>query len=86
VSGRKRKPKPKPRTKRSRRPRWWLWILGAAVGAVAAYFLVPHRGSGSAAIPLPGEAAERQGVEPPHEEIHDVEREALDRVLRERSH
>jgi hypothetical protein len=84
VSGRKRKTKSKRRG--GSRPRWWLWILGAAVGAVAAYFFVPHRGSGAAAIPTPGETGDREDAAPPHEEIHDGERETLDRVLRERAH
>ena len=60
-------------------------MLGAlAVAAVAYLFLRQPRGS--TAIPVPGEAA--RWVETPlspREEIRDSDREALDRVLRERS-
>jgi len=81
------------RRRKSARSRGWLWALGAAVGALVAYFFVAHRGSGSKSIPLPGESMEPAASEPaaapappserPREEIHDSERKALDKVLRE---
>ena len=84
------------RRKKSARGRW-LWVVGAAVGALVAYFFVAHRHRGSSVIPLPGEAtlqpappAAAQGPEKgtaqgPAEVIHDSERQKLDRVLRERA-
>ena len=64
---------------------WWLWIAGAAAGAIAAYFFVAYRGTGSGTIPLPGESITREAGNPPREEIRESERQALDRVLRDKS-
>lgn len=72
------------RRRKSSRSRPWLWILGAAVGAAAAYLAYHRQASGL--IPIPG-----QGLQPlvksptPSEQIDDAERENLDRVLRERA-
>jgi hypothetical protein len=61
----------------------WLWLIGLVAGAAVAYlFLRPTRNSGT--IPVPGQAM-RRTVTPPQEEIRDSDRQALDRVLRERS-
>jgi hypothetical protein len=73
------------RRKRRSTSKPWLWVLGALAVAVVAYLFFRHP-RGSAAIPVPGEAA--RWVETPlspREEIRDSDREALDRVLRERS-
>ncbi|HSD09567.1 MAG TPA: hypothetical protein VLF14_01170 [Candidatus Binatia bacterium] len=73
------------RKRKSSRSRRWLWILGGAVGAAAAY-LAYHR-QASRLIPIPG-----QGLKPlvdsptPTEQIDDADRENLERVLRERAH
>jgi hypothetical protein len=73
------------RRRKSSRSRPWLWIVGAVVGAAAAY--LAYRRQGSGLIPIPG-----QGLQPlakstaPSEQIDDAERENLDRVLRERAH
>jgi hypothetical protein len=62
----------------------WLWLLGTLAGALAAYLFFRH--PGGPAIPVPGEAARRVETSPaPREEIRDSDREALDRLLRERS-
>jgi uncharacterized membrane protein len=64
-------------------PRPWLWLLGAVVGAAAVYFF-SHRPAGS--IPVPGEPAESAAkARAPQEQITNSDREALDRVLRERA-
>ena len=78
------------RKKKSARGRW-LWVLGAAVGALLVYFFFVHRAPGSRSIPLPGEAAAQPtapappAAPAPREMIHDSERQALDKVLREHS-
>jgi hypothetical protein len=63
----------------------WLWLLGAAVGAVLAYFFVAHHAPGSESIPSPGETLSPRGAEAPREDIREDERKALDRVLHERA-
>ena len=73
------------RTRKSARPKRWLWVLGAVVGATAAYFVVLRMRADSA-LPIPGRGSERATPSPaPKEEIRNSERDALDRVLRERS-
>jgi hypothetical protein len=74
-----------PRRRKAAKPRRWLWLLGALVGATAAYFVV-LRWRADSMLPIPGQPAER-GVQHqiPQEEIHDSERDALGRVLRERT-
>lgn len=69
---------------KSRRRRWWPWLLGALAGAAAAYFLL-FRPPGGGTIPVPGEPARSVGDPALREEIRKVDREALERVLRERS-
>jgi hypothetical protein len=60
-------------------------VLGAVVGVTAAYF-VALRMRADSALPIPGQASERAAPSPaPKEEIRNSERDALDRVLRERS-
>lgn len=71
--------------RRRRRPTSsaWLWLLGILAGAAVVYFFFrPPQGSG--VIPVPGQAARDPGVSP-HEDIRDSDRQALDRVLRERA-
>jgi hypothetical protein len=63
----------------------WLWLLGAAVGAVIAYFFVAHHAPGAESIPSPGEALSPASAEGPREDIREDERKALERVLHERS-
>ena len=78
MSRRKRRPTSNSMFKR------WLWLLGTLAGALLAYLFFRH--PRESAIPIPEEAA--SGVETPpapREEIRDSDREALDRVLRERS-
>jgi hypothetical protein len=61
----------------------WLWLIGLLVGAAAVYFFFrPPPDSGT--IPVPGQAM-RRTVTRPQEDIRDSDRQALDRVLRERS-
>jgi hypothetical protein len=62
----------------------WLWLLGAALGAVIAYFFVAHHTAGSESIPSPGESLSPRSTAP-HEDIREDERRALDRVLHERT-
>jgi hypothetical protein len=76
MSGRKRKTGARGR---------WLWLLGAVLGAVIAYFFVAHHSPGSESIPSPGESLSPRGAEAPREDIRDDERKALDRVLHERT-
>jgi len=69
-----------------RRPAYgaWLWLLGALAGAAVVYLF--FRRPGGPAIPVPGEAAPHTATAPsPHEDIRDSDREALERLLRERS-
>jgi len=74
------------RRRKASRAKRWLWIVGALVGVTAAYFVV-LRWRADSALPIPGESAEHQvqPKPPPHEEIRDSERDALGKVLRERS-
>ena len=72
-----------PARKRKSRPSRWLWLLGAAVGAAAVYFLW-HPGRRSGAIPVSGQAPE-PAASAPRESITNSDRDALDRVLRERA-
>jgi len=61
----------------------WLWLLGAAVGAAAVYFFA-RPGGRSSAIPVSGQAPEPAATAP-RESITNSDRDALDRVLRERA-
>ena len=62
----------------------WLWILGAAAGAAAAYLVYRRHASGL--IPIPGQSLQSLVASPtPSEQIDDADRENLDRVLRERA-
>ena len=75
------------RRRKAAKSKRWLWIVGALVGATAAYFVV-LRWRADSALPIPGESAEQRAPsqqQPPREEIHDSERDALGRVLRERT-
>jgi surfactin synthase thioesterase subunit len=73
------------RKRKSATRRRWLWVLGTVVGATAAY-LVALRLRADSALPIPGQVSERAAPSPaPKEEIRNSERDALDRVLRERS-
>jgi hypothetical protein len=63
----------------------WLWLLGAALGAMIAYFFVAHHAPGSESIPSPGESLSPGGTAAPREDIREDERKALDRVLHERT-
>lgn len=72
------------RRKRGRpKPGRWLWLLGALVGATGVYFAYRPRASGD--IPRPGEDRRSLDKSAPSEQIGNHEREALDRVLRERT-
>ena len=77
------------RRRKASQAKRWLWIVGALVGATAAYF-VALRWRADSALPIPGESMEHH-VQPqsppqrPHEEIRESERDALGRVLRERT-
>jgi hypothetical protein len=59
----------------------WLWLLGAVTGATIVYLFFA-RSFRSGKIPVPGEAVQ-QPEAAPKEEIHPVERDNLERVLRE---
>jgi hypothetical protein len=73
------------RKRKSATRRRWVWVLGAVVGVTAAYF-VALRMRADSALPIPGRGPERAAPSPaPKEEIRNSERDALDRVLRERS-
>jgi hypothetical protein len=73
------------RRRKASRSRPWLWILGFAVGAAAAY-LAYHR-QAPRLIPIPGEGLQPPAKSPtPTEQIDDADRESLERVLRERAH
>jgi hypothetical protein len=73
------------RKRKSATRRRWVWVLGAVVGVTAAYF-VALRMRADSALPIPGRGPERAALSPaPKEEIRNSERDALDRVLRERS-
>jgi hypothetical protein len=72
------------RKRSSRARRVGLWIAGAAVGAGAAYLFFGHRPPSSGAIPVSGRGAPPEDRGAPAEEIHDSERQTLERVLRER--
>jgi hypothetical protein len=74
----------KRRKRKSTTPKRWLWLLGAALGATAAYFVVLRMRADSR-LPIPGEGAQRAQAPAPQEVIRDSERDALGRVLRERS-
>jgi hypothetical protein len=72
------------RRRKSSGARPWLWILGAAAGAAAAYLVYHRRASG--VIPIPGQSVQSLATSPtPSEQIDDADRENLDRVLRERA-
>jgi hypothetical protein len=73
------------RRKRKSGARGWLWLLGAALGAVIAYFFVAHHTPGSESIPSPGESLSPRSTAAPREDIREDERKALDRVLHERT-
>jgi len=73
------------RRRKKATPKRWLWLLGAVFGATAAYFVVLRLRADSA-LPIPGHASERAPASAPNEEIRDSERDALGRVVRERSH
>jgi len=64
----------------------WLWALGALCGVVIAYVLIYGiRRSGS--IPVPGEMPRAVGPSVgPREDIHDSERQRLERLLHEHAH
>jgi hypothetical protein len=73
------------RRRKSSRAGPWLWILGAVVGAAAAY--LAYRRNVSGPIPIPGQSLQPTVKSPtPREQIDDADRESLDRVLRERTH
>ena len=63
-----------------------MWIVGAVFAVVTAYVLIYGiRRSGS--IPVPGEAPRAVGPSvAPREDIHDSERQRLDRLLHEHAH
>ena len=74
------------RRRKSKKGKPWLWVLGAMVGAIAAYFVV-LRVRADSSLPIPGQVPDRSAqAVAPREEIHKAERETLDRVLRERAH
>ena len=62
----------------------WLWALGAVFGAALAYVVI-HGMRRPAAIPVPGEGPQADRRSAPHEEIHDSERQALEKLLDERA-
>ena len=72
------------RRRKSKTPKRWLWLLGAAIGATAAYFVVLRMRADSR-LPIPGQGSNRAQAPAPNEVIRDSERDALGRVLRERS-